>query len=116
MSIKSSFGPNEHTTGQQKRFFQFRKSRGAEIETFRKRLSECLDKDEEGRLKMTITLPDGQHGKIPGPDPRLVRGEKIGNTLGFENARSNPPLSKGGNISPPFGKGRWGGILGWFFS
>jgi putative ABC transport system permease protein len=24
-------------------------------------------------------------------------------------------LSKGGNISPPFGKGRWGGILGWFF-
>jgi len=27
-------------------------------ETFRKRLSECLDKDEKGRLKMTITLPD----------------------------------------------------------
>ena len=27
-------------------------------ETFRKRLSECLDKDDEGRLKMTITLPD----------------------------------------------------------
>jgi SNF2 family DNA or RNA helicase len=27
-------------------------------ETLRKRLSECLDKDEEGRLKMTITLPD----------------------------------------------------------
>jgi putative ABC transport system permease protein len=24
-------------------------------------------------------------------------------------------LSKGGNISSPFGKGRWGGILGWFF-
>jgi len=55
--IKSSFGPNEHTTGQQKRFFQFRKSRGAEIETFRKRLSEYLDRDEKGHLKMTITLP-----------------------------------------------------------
>lgn len=27
-------------------------------ETFKKRLSECLDKDEAGRLKMTITLPD----------------------------------------------------------
>ena len=27
-------------------------------ETFRKRLSECLDKDDEGRLKMTITLQD----------------------------------------------------------
>jgi hypothetical protein len=27
-------------------------------ETFKKRLSECLDKDEDGRLKMTITLPD----------------------------------------------------------
>jgi len=23
----------------------------------------------------------------------------------------HPPLSKGGNVSPPFGKGRWGGIL-----
>jgi hypothetical protein len=23
----------------------------------------------------------------------------------------HPPLSKGGNISPPFEKGRWGGIL-----
>ena len=58
MSIKSSFGPNEHTTGQQKRFFQFRKSRGAEIETFKNRLSECLDRDEKGHLKMTVTLPD----------------------------------------------------------
>ena len=27
-------------------------------ETFRKGLSECLEKDEEGRLKMTVTLPD----------------------------------------------------------
>jgi len=27
-------------------------------ETLRKRLSECLDKDDEGHLKMTITLPD----------------------------------------------------------
>jgi superfamily II DNA/RNA helicase len=27
-------------------------------ETFKNRLSECLDKDEKGRLKMTITLPD----------------------------------------------------------
>lgn len=27
-------------------------------ETLRKRISECFDKDEEGRLKMTITLPD----------------------------------------------------------
>ena len=27
-------------------------------EIFRKRLSECLDKDDEGRLKMTITLQD----------------------------------------------------------
>ena len=27
-------------------------------ETFKKRLSECLDKDDEGRLKMTITLQD----------------------------------------------------------
>ena len=27
-------------------------------ETFKNRLSECLEKDENGRLKMTITLPD----------------------------------------------------------
>jgi len=27
-------------------------------ETFKSRLSECLEKDDEGRLKMTITLPD----------------------------------------------------------
>jgi hypothetical protein len=25
---------------------------------FQKRLSECLEKGEDGRLKMTITLPD----------------------------------------------------------
>ena len=27
-------------------------------ETFRMRLSECLEKGEDGELKMTITLPD----------------------------------------------------------
>ena len=27
-------------------------------ETFKTRLSECLDRDEDGNLKMTITLPD----------------------------------------------------------
>jgi hypothetical protein len=27
-------------------------------ETFKNRLSECMDRDEKGRLKMTIALPD----------------------------------------------------------
>jgi len=27
-------------------------------ETFKNRLSECLDRDEKGHLKMTVTLPD----------------------------------------------------------
>jgi hypothetical protein len=27
-------------------------------EMFQKRLSECLEKGEDGRLRMTITLPD----------------------------------------------------------
>jgi len=39
------------------------KKEGAEetlrmAETLKSRLSECLEKDENGRLKMTITLPD----------------------------------------------------------
>jgi hypothetical protein len=28
------------------------------VETLKNRLAECLEKDENGRLKMTITLPD----------------------------------------------------------
>ncbi|MGQ9646736.1 MAG: DEAD/DEAH box helicase [Thermodesulfobacteriota bacterium] len=41
----------------------FPKEEGAEqtlrlAETFKNRLSECMEKDENGRLKMTITLPD----------------------------------------------------------
>jgi hypothetical protein len=27
-------------------------------ETFKNRLSECMDRDEKGRLKMTFALPD----------------------------------------------------------
>jgi hypothetical protein len=43
-----------------------------------------------------------------------MRIAEFGNTLGLwkiDLIPLYPPLSKGGDLSPPFGKGRLGGIL-----
>jgi len=43
-----------------------------------------------------------------------MRIAEFGNTLGLwkiDLIPLSPPLSKGGDLSPPFGKGRLGGIL-----